>query len=203
MSGTSNFISTHRVRIRVAAVAATVLGTALALSGTTHASANLDVPVVICRATQNQAMPYIQEEVRAMDLIGLVGSPNVVQNYPIWNSLSSFWGDIVPPIAGWLPDGQNWTDGASVWGNNCAVPQSAVVPPTAPPTTSVDPGVTNPGGTEPGVLVETPVYSSGTRVLPSTGKSSTLPLLLALGMTGSGSLLTYLTRRPRRTNTQH
>lgn len=201
MNGTSSTIKRRTARIAAVCTLATGGFVAAAFD---NASALTDVAITICRATNSQSQPYVLESVSPINLIATPGSPLSMTVGPLWTDSAPFWGDIVPPIAGYLPDGQNWLSGAAILNNSCAIPQSQAAPVTsstlAPTTTMpiVETTTTlaydNGGG---GVEVQGPVVNPYPHVLPSTGTSSTGPFAMAVALLCVGSALLYSTRRPR------
>jgi LPXTG-motif cell wall-anchored protein len=175
-------IRTNRWSTRVAGLALLVTGfVAAGVADTATAAPVPDSTIVICRATQNAARPYVQEVVKVSVLLQPTGTPGAVVTFPMWTSISTLWGDIVPPT-GVFPNGVNWPDGAGFWNSACVDPSTIQ---TGPPVT------------DPAASVGGPIYSPGTRGLPATGTSSRGLWLLSGGLLLSGLVLMASSRRPR------
>lgn len=203
MYGTSSTIRRRALRIATACVVVTS-GLVGAAAATTHASPYMDIAVTICRATNSHSQPYVLESVSPIDLVALPGSPSAMLIGPIWTDSAPFWGDIVPPIAGYVPNGQNWASGAAILNNNCAIPQSNAAPVTSStlaPTTTLPGGETtttvaydNGGGVE----VQGPVVNPTPHVLPSTGSSVPSGVgYVGLVLFLMGLVMLYVSRTPR------
>jgi LPXTG-motif cell wall-anchored protein len=140
-----------------------------------------DSSIVICRATQDPSRPYVQEVVKTSVLSQPTGTPGAVVSLPLWTSVSTLWGDIVPPTD-LFPSGVNWPEGSSFWNSACVDPSTIQ---TGPPVT------------DPGASVGGPVFAPGTRGLPATGTPSSALWLLSGGLLLAGAALMATSRRPR------
>jgi LPXTG-motif cell wall-anchored protein len=173
---------TNRWSIRFVGVV--LLATGLAAAGvadTATAAPVTDSTIVICRATQEPSRPYVQEVVQVSVLLQPTGTPGAVVSLPMWTSVSTLWGDIVPPTEV-FPSGVNWPDGAGYWNSACVDPSTLL---------------TGPSVSDPGASVGGPVATPGTRGLPSTGTASRALWLLSGGLLLAGLSLMLASRRPR------
>ena len=154
---------------------------AASVTDTATAAPVADASIVICRATQEPSHPYVQEVVALSVLLQPSGTPGAAVILPMWTSVSTLWGDIVPPSDA-FPAGVNWPDGAGFWNSAC-----------------VDPSTIQPGPpvTDPNVNVAGPTVTPVTRSLPATGTSSRGLWLLSGGLLLAGCTLVGASRRPR------
>jgi LPXTG-motif cell wall-anchored protein len=175
-------IRTNRWSTRIAGLVLLATGfVAAGVADTATAAPVADSTIVICRATQDPGRPYVQEVVKVSVLMQPNGTPGAVVSLPLWTSVSTLWGDIVPPTEV-FPNGVNWPQGASFWNSACVDPSTIQ---SGPPVT------------DPGASVGGPILTPGSRGLPATGASSSGLWLLSAGLLLAGIALMATSRRPR------
>ena len=145
-----------------------VLAIAVAGAGASLAFVNAKPAdrIDICHAASSTSNPYVKAtvDVNSTDLSG-----HESHTGPLFEEgMTSGWGDIIPPIAGILPEGRNWPAGQAILENNCNLVKPS---PTPTPTETTSPTPTPTETTSP-----TPTPTETTSPTPTpTGTSTPAP----------------------------